>query len=94
MRYKARTDANHKEIADAFRTLGCYVVDLSRVGCGVPDLHVTYRWLSCLVEVKTAEGKYTKAQERFNAEYPGMRFMVRDMAGVETAVKWLRDTAK
>lgn len=55
MRRAARTDGNHREIADIARALGCSVLDLSRVGNGCPDLligaYMGHR-VNWLVEVK------------------------------------------
>lgn len=51
-KYAARTDANHGEIRTALRQLGCYVVDLSRAGGGVPDLLVGFRGTWFLIEAK------------------------------------------
>ena len=39
-KYGNKKDANHKEIVDAFEALGASVLDLSDMGCGVPDLIV------------------------------------------------------
>ena len=52
MRRAARTDANHVEIINAFRALGCSVQDLSAVGRGVPDIIVGHRGANYLVEIK------------------------------------------
>ena len=52
MRRAARVDANHKEVVDEFRRLGCSVLDMSRLGDGAPDLLIGYGGVSILVEVK------------------------------------------
>jgi hypothetical protein len=55
MRRAARKDANHDEIADALRAAGCWVLDLSAVGGGCPDLLVhgpVHPWSLVLVEIK------------------------------------------
>ncbi len=70
MRVRGRTDANHKAIVQALRRAGCYVLDLSRVGGGCPDLLVSCaRWggLPTLIEVKTARGTLTADQRAFMA---------------------------
>jgi hypothetical protein len=74
-----RTDANHQEIAEAARTLGCTVLDLSRVGGGCPDLLIGVymgRKLNLLVEVKDGSKspsarKLTPDQERFHGDWRG-----------------------
>ena len=40
MRRAARQDANHREIVDALRKVGCVVHDTSALGGGFPDLVV------------------------------------------------------
>lgn len=64
-RYAKRTDANHADIRQAFRRLlGVEnVVDTSRAGFGLGDLVIAYGGISMLIEVKTATGKLTKAQQ-------------------------------
>lgn len=66
-RFARRTDANQAPIVKALRQLGAYVVDLSRVGGGVPDLLIGWRGAWLLAEVKTEKGKLRKAQEDFRA---------------------------
>lgn len=52
MRRAAKTDANHAEIARAFRRCGWWVVDCSRMGQGFPDLMIARAGRIELVEVK------------------------------------------
>ena len=52
MRTAARKDDNHNEVAAEFKRLGCSVLDMSRLGDGVPDLLVGYSGPCMLVEVK------------------------------------------
>jgi Holliday junction resolvase len=54
MRYAARTDSNHREIAEALTGVGCSVQSLHRAGEGVPDLLVGRGNRNLLVEIKTA----------------------------------------
>lgn len=72
MRRAARLDANHNEIADAFRRLGFEVFDASRVGGGFPDLVCYHRATDrlMLVEVKTPKGGLKTTQEKFSARFP------------------------
>ncbi len=67
MRLRARTDANHAAIVQALRQVGCAVADLSQLGSGIPDLLVCRQRELWLIEVKTAKGKQTKDQLRFEA---------------------------
>lgn len=56
MRFRGRRDANHTPIVHALRKAGCSVVELHKVGGGVPDLLVGRNRLAYLLEVKTAAG--------------------------------------
>ena len=72
MRRKSCHDANHKQVVHALERFGCRVVDLSRVGGGCADILV-YRpstGLLRLIEIKTAKGKLSEAQEAFRGRYP------------------------
>lgn len=62
MRRAARTDRNHSEIIAALRTVGAFVVDLSRVGEGCPDLLVQFRGRWRLMEVKDGKKPPSKRQ--------------------------------
>jgi Holliday junction resolvase len=50
--YPRRRDANHKDIVNALRAVGCSVVDLGEVGKGCPDLLCGIGGKTFLVEVK------------------------------------------
>jgi len=70
MRYAAKKDLNHKEIADAFEKTGCLVHDLSGAGNGWPDLLVCYRDVLRFVEIKNPKTTYgrkglNKHQKKF-----------------------------
>jgi hypothetical protein len=96
VKYAARRDANHSELVAAFKKLGCFVVDLSANGKGVPDLLVRLRGGPPLhahfVELKTPKGKPNALQERFYEDWPVS--IVRDLAGVETVVRMLRGESR
>jgi Holliday junction resolvase len=51
-KYAARTDDNHTEIINAFRSCGFSVQDLSAAGDGIPDLLIGRRGKNYLIEVK------------------------------------------
>ena len=57
-KYGNKKDANHKEIVDAFEALGASVLDLSDMGCGVPDLIVWCMNGWQLVDVKNPKTGY------------------------------------
>lgn len=75
MRRKARVDANQSQVVKTLRAAGCWVLDLSRVGEGCPDLLVhgpAFPWPLVLMEVKDesqppSKRKLTEAQIRFHA---------------------------
>mgnify|MGYP001105367233 CR=1 FL=1 len=71
-----RTDANQNDIVEYLRDLGFGVVSLAAVGGGVPDLLVSKEDLTCLVEVKSDNGKLRKSQEDFIDNWPGQVFVV------------------
>ncbi len=88
MRFAARTDANHAAIRTAFRKLlgDENVVDTSKCGNGLGDLCITYGGLVMLIEVKTATGTLTQAQQR--CKLP--QRLVRTMDDVAESVRVLK----
>jgi hypothetical protein len=68
-----RTDANHREVTEAYRSLYCSVLDAHSIGSGCPDLLIgitTKRGrVLQLVEVKTPDGKLSPSQLRFIGEW-------------------------
>jgi hypothetical protein len=94
MRRAARVDENHGEIRDALRKAGVIVFDASHIGQGFPDLACSFKGFTMLVEVKMPKGKLTRDQERFKADWQGVIAIVRDLEGVETAVKFMRSMAE
>ena len=87
-RYAKRVDGNHAEIRGHFRALlgdGC-VVDTSKAGFGLGDLAIAHGGIVMLIEIKTATGKLTKAQERC----PLPQRLVRNLADVEETVRVLK----
>lgn len=75
--YRARkTDFNQRNIVNALKAAGCFVIDLSATGKGVPDLAVLppNQLRPVLMEVKNKAGKgdkLTPAQVKLHAEYWG-----------------------
>lgn len=88
MTYARRTDANHKDITKFFRDCGAYVIDLSRVGKGCPDLCIGYGGLTVLVEIKSSEkAKYTEDQEFFLQGWQGGAVCrIHDIEGAQTLI--------
>ena len=72
-RRAAKVDANQAEIVKALRQAGCWVMDLSAVGQGCPDLLVhgpTWPWHLTLIEIKNLKGRgkeLTPAQVKLHA---------------------------
>ena len=75
--YAKKVDANQAQIVEALRAAGASVTDLSRFGQGVPDLLVGYNRRVYLLEVKSADGKLTPAEERWQNEWRGQSAVVR-----------------
>jgi len=94
VRRAARVDANHAEIVAALRAARCWVLDLSAVGNGCPDLLVhgpTRNWDFVLLEVKDGKKppsarKLTPAQIEFHAGCRGPVVVVKDVADALRAV--------
>ena len=93
MRRNARVDNNHAEIVAEFRKLGVSVLSLANLGRGVPDLLVASSGVSMLVEVKAPKGKENELQKEWAENWRGQIFMVRDVEGVLTVVRLLKEQA-
>lgn len=86
--YAKRTDGNHTEIRDGLRACGYNVLDLSKAGCGVPDLlAVSKAGASVFLEVKQHGGKLTAAERKWNETYTGLSYVV---FSLEDALEKLR----
>lgn len=84
-----RRDSNHAAIVCAYQSVGCYVMDLSRVGAGVPDLLIGLMGVNQLVEIKVKGNERPnsdtgKAQERFKRDWRGGK--VRRVRSVDDAL--------
>ena len=91
-----RVDANHAEIVEAFRKLGCSVRSTATVGNGFPDLAVAYRGVVKLVEVKDglkppSAQKLTPDEQAFFDERVWGPHIVRDLDDVASTVRVLRE---
>lgn len=87
MTYARRVDANHADLKAAFEKLGCFVVDLSRVAGGVPDLAVSKLGKTVYVEVKTKDGERTPLQVKFFRECKGRVFQATTMDDAAAIVR-------
>ena len=94
MRRASKVDANHAQIVDCFKKLGCSVLSLAAVGRGVPDLLVAINGITWLVEVKSGKSKENLLQTEWAENWLGARALVRDTQGVETVVKTMKLTNK
>lgn len=90
MRLRAKVDSNHAEIVDAFRRMGVAVQSLAQMGGGVPDLLVSVGGITWLIEVKSGNKEENELQQKWAEKWKGVRMTVRDVAGVESAVKTMR----
>lgn len=89
MRRAAKVDRNHAEIAKALRDAGCGVLDMAKVGKGVPDLLVhapTFPACRMPVFLEIKDGakppsarKLTKHQQEFHATWKGWIFVVHNV---------------
>jgi Holliday junction resolvase len=68
-RRAAKRDLNEFSIVDALRTVGADVYRLSAKG--VPDLLVSFRGETFLMEIKTRTGKLTPAQIKWRDQWQG-----------------------
>ena len=84
MSFAKRVDKNQKDIVEAFRKMGATVIDLSKVGKGIPDLMIGYNNKTALVEIKSSDkAKFTPHQEAFIREWNGGTLArVNDVDGV------------
>jgi len=92
VRRASKVDANHAQIVDCFKKLGCSVLSLAAVGKGVPDLLVATNGITWLVEVKSGKGKENALQKEWAENWQGARALVRDREGVERVVKLMKST--
>ena len=86
-----RKDANHREIAQAFERLGCFVFDTSAVGGGYPDIVAATGEDVLMVEIKTPKGKLTNQQIDFIRRWPGTIHII---STVEQVAELVRKTLK
>lgn len=81
--YGRRKDANHNDVVDALTKAGAYVLDMSHVGSGFPDLIVGYKKETLLVEIKNPKTSYgrkglNKNQLKWRESWTGGAYCVVD----------------
>jgi Holliday junction resolvase len=91
MAFAKRVDKNQKDIVETFRKLGATVIDLSKVGKGLPDLLIGFNNKTALVEIKASKkSKLTPHQEAFFREWNGgMLARVNDVDGAIRVINLL-----
>lgn len=83
--YARRKDANHDEIAEAFRRLGWQWIDTYQHAAyteGFPDGLVAKDGFIALVEVKGKRGRLTKAERAFHEGFQGKVWVIRSIDDV------------
>lgn len=88
-RRDCKRDANHDEIADTFRRMGCMVIDTHQFAQylpGYPDLDVRRGGRSVLVEVKADGGRLTPDEAAFAELCAGYRVQYEVVRTAEQAV--------
>jgi hypothetical protein len=93
--YAPKQDANHGDVTKWYEDLYCLVRDTHKLGASFPDLLVrisTKRGhVLNLVEVKTADGTLTKAQQTFMRDWgPGCVAVVQSREDVFAHVERVR----
>lgn len=71
-----RVDANQQEVIKCFRQFGCHVVTTHMVGKGFPDIVVSYKGFTVLVEIKDgskppSKRKLTQQEAVFKGTFQG-----------------------
>ena len=89
-KFIARKDANHHEIVDALTKAGAYVLDMSHVGGGFPDLIIGFQQKTILMEIKNPKTSYgrkglNKNQLKWKEQWIGGSYCVVD--SVESSLR-------
>lgn len=66
-----RSDGNQSKIVEDLRNAGYGVLDIHIIGKGAPDLVVSDRRNTVLVEVKDIGGRYTHDELEWARKWPG-----------------------
>lgn len=91
MRTAARTDANHAEIRDALRRIGCVVIETHQLKNAF-DLLVFYRGCTYIVEVKDgnkvpSKRKLTDGEQRCKDSLESVGVTYHIVESVDQAIK-------
>lgn len=92
-RRASKVDESQKAIVDALRAASISVFSIAPIGRDVPDLVVSYRGFTLLVECKTGRAKLTPGQENFRRNWQGAVIVLRDpkQAATEFFTAWAID---
>lgn len=75
-RFARRVDLNHADLVREMREAGLFVIDLSRVGNGVPDLLVSNSDEMWLVEIKSPKGRMRERQRQWHEAWKGKKPLI------------------
>jgi Holliday junction resolvase len=95
--YASRVDNNHKEIVIALKEAGASIIDMAKLGGGLPDLIVGYKGQTFLVEIKNLKTQYGRAglnknQKKWLQEWTGGPFsMVTDVESALRAIGFVKE---
>ena len=90
-----KRDANHRDIVDALRAIGCSVADTGGAGDGFPDIVVGIPGNVILMEIKDGDKppsaqKLTPEQQIFHTEWRGPIHIVNSVARAISVVNEYR----
>lgn len=94
----SRTDANQKEVVEAFRKLGCSVVVTSRLRNGVPDICVGLNGWNVWIEIKDgskvpSKRKLTEDEQKWHEAWRGWVEVVESVDDVVALVNRMKSKA-
>jgi hypothetical protein len=76
-----RTDNNTHEIRETAERFGYFYLDTHVIGRGFPDSIIAKprlgSWEIYFLEIKSAKGRLSPAEQKFHAKYPGLVHIVR-----------------
>lgn len=88
--FRQKTDRNHVEVMNVFRSFGFVILDLSKVGGGCPDFLAANKRREILVEVKDGEKppSQRKLNEKQVAFHDGWPRDILIVTSIEEATKY------
>jgi hypothetical protein len=87
MRNHAKKDACHNSICDFLEATGMAVLDLSKLGGGVPDVAVWRGYMCRLMEFKSRYGKLTPDQIAWRNKNPRLAALTHEVKTIKDALK-------